>query len=487
MRDRKCTYCGGPIPPKKRADSMYCHNTCKAKHWEEKKGKNKAIELKPAVKKEQPNPERDSPLEGLRGVVEYKPKTDGLPMKKTAVEQQITPTDTLQPIKMETQAYKDALAKKEKTANDLSRVENVLLQCRNNIAELENEKAKIKPKTTKKIDSAWHSDTHLGNDYWDEFGESAMIDSKKSEIDEEISSINKTKAELDKMLPLAKKAFDEAQKKLNSVPQYEPESKSYFSDNIKKWLQTKKTDEAPIPSEEINNQPEETESSPAQPEEPDAITDSRILSAQQLKEMKIETLDFKGRWREFFGLPASIFHLAVHGNPGEGKSTFCLQFANYLAENHGKVIYISGEEGFSPTITKKLNDINVHKNLFITNYKKMDEIKTHIRKIYHFIFIDSLDNMGIDPEGLRGLREHFPNSSFITISQSTKNGSMRGSQEIAHDCDIVAKVEKRIAMTTKNRFHKTGFLFDVCPADKKINVPNNKIEKHKMGTLRNVI
>ena len=95
--------------------------------------------------------------------------------------------------------------------------------------------------------------------------------------------------------------------------------------------------------------------------------------------------------------------------------------------------------------------------------------------------------MGINPEQLRDLREHYPNSSFITISQSTKNGHMRGSQEIAHDCDIVAKVENGFAMTTKNRFHKTGFLFDVFPNDKKNNLPNNKIEKPKMGTLRNVI
>ena len=60
--------------------------------------------------------------------MEHKPKTDGLPMKQTAIRQEITPTDNPPPVKRETQAYMDAMAKKEKTANDLSRVENLLLQ-----------------------------------------------------------------------------------------------------------------------------------------------------------------------------------------------------------------------------------------------------------------------------------------------------------------------------------------------------------------------
>ncbi len=57
-----------------------------------------------------------------------------------------------------------------------------------------------------------------------------------------ITSSNKevNKTELEKMLPLAKKALDEAQKKLNSVPQYEPERKSYFMETAKKLLLSKK-------------------------------------------------------------------------------------------------------------------------------------------------------------------------------------------------------------------------------------------------------
>ena len=86
---------------------------------------------------------------------------------------------------------------------------------------------------------------------------------------------------------------------------------------------------------------------------------------------------------------------------------------------------------------------------------------------FHFIFIDSLDTLKIDAARLRELREHYPQSAFITISQSTKDGKMRGSQEIIHDTDIAVKVEDGIATTTKNRYHPRGTEFRVFPTSVK--------------------
>ena len=99
---------------------------------------------------------------------------------------------------------------------------------------------------------------------------------------------------------------------------------------------------------------------------------------------------------------------------------------------------------------------------------------------FHFIFIDSLDTLRIDATRLRELREYYSQSAFVTISQSTKDGKMRGSQEITHDTDIAVKVEDGIATTTKNRFHPRGTEFRVFPtiekaSSKLIDEPRNII------------
>ena len=51
----------------------------------------------------------------------------------------------------------------------------------------------------------------------------------------------------------------------------------------------------------------------------------------------------------------------------------------------------------------------------------------------NFIFIDSLDNMKIDADKMKKIRERYKNSTLITISQSTKDCKMRGSYEIVHE------------------------------------------------------
>jgi KaiC/GvpD/RAD55 family RecA-like ATPase len=43
----------------------------------------------------------------------------------------------------------------------------------------------------------------------------------------------------------------------------------------------------------------------------------------------------------------------VFGLPKSGKSTLCIDFAKFLAEYHGKVLYVAIEEGFGYTLKEK--------------------------------------------------------------------------------------------------------------------------------------
>jgi predicted ATP-dependent serine protease len=229
-------------------------------------------------------------------------------------------------------------------------------------------------------------------------------------------------------------------------------------------------------SVENNNAPENMDATPNEINEqstnkekyPEVETNGRIISSKMFREMTYPALIFQNRWNDFFGEPSTIFHCVVHGKPGEGKSTFCIQFAYYLAKHHGNTIYISGEEGFSKTLQQKVNLTNAeHPRLFFTDLKSFDEIKENIKDEFHFIFIDSLDTLRIDSQKLKELKTLHPASALITISQSTKDGKMRGSQEIIHDADIEVCIQKGIAITNKNRFKEKDMQFSVFQKIKK--------------------
>ena len=189
----------------------------------------------------------------------------------------------------------------------------------------------------------------------------------------------------------------------------------------------------------------------------------KIICSNELKKMNFISLDFKGKWQQLFGKPAISFHLVIHGKPGQGKSTFSLQFANYLASNFGKVLFVSGEEGFSKTMKDKFRENNAYNdNLFLADIHSFKNLKEIVKPdTYHFIFIDSLNNMGIDIEQLKEMRELYKNSTLITISQSTKKGQLRGSLEIEHESDISLKIEDGFAFATKNRFKELGYEYSI--------------------------
>lgn len=480
MEAKKCNYCNEPIPSDKRADSKFCSNSCKANNWEENKGKKKVPEVKIVLEKEQPKIP-DKPLEGLRGVIENTPKIDDTAVKEPSKPQeskQLTPTI----VKNETEAYKEALAKKEKAEADYLRVENILAECNLGLEDWKIKKEGLKyVKPTKKFKPNNIDIMDLQDKFWDDVDESIINSDKLKEVEEKITFFTDTKFKLEKMLSLAKKIDEESDQKLKSTRQYEftKQNPGLLTLNLLKGIEKKKVED------EIK-QPEQTEIKQEEEkitENPVVIqSNSKLISSRELREMNYKSLNFQGKWRDFFGTPAIVFHLAVHGKPGEGKSTFCIQFADYLAKNFGKVVYVSGEEGFSKTLRDKVVNNKIdNPYLFFADISSYDQIKNEIENNkFHFIFIDSLDTLRIDAVKLRELREHYPQSAFITISQSTKDGKMRGSQEIIHDTDIAAKVEDGMAITTKNRYHPRGTELQVFPSSAKsfgkiIDEPRNVI------------
>jgi predicted ATP-dependent serine protease len=141
----------------------------------------------------------------------------------------------------------------------------------------------------------------------------------------------------------------------------------------------------------------------------------------------------------------------IFGKPKMGKSYLSLDFAGYLARNHGKVLYVAKEEGLDLTLQKKLNEKNVkHPNLLVASILPSD------LGPYDFIFLDSLSKLGLTPEYLSDLRASYPTKSFIFIFQTTKQGAFRGANTFQHDVDVVIEVPEKGKAIQMGRFNQGG-------------------------------
>lgn len=177
---------------------------------------------------------------------------------------------------------------------------------------------------------------------------------------------------------------------------------------------------------------------------------SIIVPSRELLQMEFETIGLKGKYKDLIGDPSVGFSAMVYGLPKSGKSTLCLDFAKYLAEHHGKVLFCAVEEGFGYTLKEKIERLNAsHPNLYIT-----DRIPADLSS-YQFVFIDSVSKAGMDVSDLEELRKQYPGVSFIFIYHTTKEGRFKGVNTHAHEVDVIIEVGKGEAKAT-GRFNAGG-------------------------------
>jgi predicted ATP-dependent serine protease len=184
-------------------------------------------------------------------------------------------------------------------------------------------------------------------------------------------------------------------------------------------------------------------------EEIEDSTATGIMSSRDLRDYRYDQYNFEGKWHDLVGNPGKKFHMMVYGRPKQGKSYFCFDLAQYLS-NFGRVLYIAAEEGFSATLQKKLEDMGGdNPNLDFANFRDYETIKNALPgHDYRFVVIDSVNYIRIEPEEIEELKANNPRMALITVQQATKDGKFRGSQQYAHNCDIIIEVIQGVAHHT---------------------------------------
>ncbi|CAM2768091.1 DNA repair protein RadA [Hathewaya histolytica] len=167
----------------------------------------------------------------------------------------------------------------------------------------------------------------------------------------------------------------------------------------------------------------------------------------------------------------------ISGDPGIGKSTLLLQTAGNIANEYGKVLYVSGEES-EEQIKMRADRLNIHsENLFVLSETNIENVEFQIDQIKPvFVIIDSIQTLFKEaltsaPGSVSQVRECSNDLMRIGKSNSiplfivahvTKQGELAGPRVLEHMVDTVLHFsgertqEYRILRTIKNRFGTTS-------------------------------
>ena len=153
----------------------------------------------------------------------------------------------------------------------------------------------------------------------------------------------------------------------------------------------------------------------------------RALNPRTLcnKNLKGDVFDFADEWYAAFGRPVRRGTWFVWGNSGNGKTSFTMQLCKELA-NHGKVLYVSHEEGFNATMQRHIKRAGMMdvKNFYIIEGESLDELADRLDKPRSpdIVIIDSVQYLRCRFATFEEkLKKRFPRKLFVCISQAKKN------------------------------------------------------------------
>lgn len=163
-----------------------------------------------------------------------------------------------------------------------------------------------------------------------------------------------------------------------------------------------------------------------------------------------------GAFANLLGKVCLPFSLIISGKPGSGKTTFFMQLIRHtcLSYPQEEVLFVSNEEGFSPSMAEKLKRFDfggVH-NLAIT-----EELPRSLKK-YRFVFVDSVNSLRMDLERFKRViaEQDARGGAFLAIMQATKQGRYKGASEFEHYPSISLSASEGVIENVKNRFGGAG-------------------------------
>ncbi len=163
---------------------------------------------------------------------------------------------------------------------------------------------------------------------------------------------------------------------------------------------------------------------------------------------------FHGEVYRLLKNPDRAFVVMMFGKRGNGKSSLSIQLADYFAKNFGEVLYVSNEEFKEyEKASKSLQDNIILNGVDSDNIRWTKDLEGLDLNEFDFVFVDSVQSVGLSVKDFEQLKKQYPNTAFILIFQVSKGGDFSGSGVWAHLVDGIFEVKQ---FTTYNQKRFAG-------------------------------
>ena len=176
----------------------------------------------------------------------------------------------------------------------------------------------------------------------------------------------------------------------------------------------------------------------------------RAIGIRAFMERKFDVYDFEDEWKASFAYPEKNYKMLVYGDSGNGKTSFCVKLAKYMAQ-FTRVYYNSFEEGISKSLQDALvreNMMEVQGRVMFGDKESLDEMIQRLsqRNSPRCVIIDSRDYMDLTTAQYKKLVETFKTKSFI-VTAWARNGKPKGeyAKAIEYMSDIKVYVDNYVA------------------------------------------
>lgn len=175
-----------------------------------------------------------------------------------------------------------------------------------------------------------------------------------------------------------------------------------------------------------------------------------IMTADAYKSVEIPQIEFKGAYKLLLSKAREKFYKLVGGRPEQGKTSYCVKFATYYSQVHGKVLYLPAEQsGTNADFQEVLRRVGGRGFDIDTNAHQynLQQLLARI-KGYDLVILDSINDMRLSKSDVKAINERV---AVLGVMQSTKAGDFKGGQEFLHDCDKFILIDQLTASASKSR------------------------------------
>jgi predicted ATP-dependent serine protease len=145
--------------------------------------------------------------------------------------------------------------------------------------------------------------------------------------------------------------------------------------------------------------------------------------------------------------------VVIWGQPGAGKSELA---ARWLASFTGPTVYYAAEEGIGVTVGERLRRVGAPaESMRVVGQTTLDDLARLCVRA-KALLIDSITVTTLSPKDVRTLSLNLRLPVVFVVSQVTKDGSLRGTNELLHEADLGVEVTAGKWRVVKSRYQPLG-------------------------------